>query len=1068
MTRLAGIREFVLSCRTLPILLDSDNQAMNHIQTLAACAAFLLPAWALGQIEQGGTPLHWGEPIQEKVVWETFSALDIAQLEAEDKVTATMKDAPWRFGIEHEVNFNLENSGSWTEEDGLRVWHLGIDAEGATSLSFYLEEFQIPKGGELFVYNADRTEFKGAFNHLSMKEWGGLALGLMEGDQVIMEYREPAGLSNHGQIAISQVVQGYRSLLQREAELDAAKSAAGPFGNSGACNINVNCPEGADWQVEKKAVALIVNGGFAACTGSMVNNTANDGTPYFLTANHCLGNPNTWTYYFNHESSTCSGSTGPTDNSISGGSLLVADGGSDVALIELSSTPPSSWDVEYAGWDASGATPDNATGIHHPSGDVKKICFEEDSPYTSSTGGAAVWWIDAWELGVTEPGSSGSPLFDQNHRIIGQLYGGAAACSGSVNNGAYDFYGRFDVSWGLGVSQYLDPTSSGTTVLDGYPTGFNTDEGCTDPTACNYSPLAIIDNGTCAENDACGVCGGDDSSCGGCTNPEACNYDADATIEDGSCILSGLALTISVGGGSWDSEIGWALESSDGIVVQGNAGSSTVCVAPDCYTFSMTDSYGDGWNGATYTLTDADGNVLASGDLDSAQNGDGSTVGSDLVQFGDADCGLGCTDPTACNYDEGASLDNGTCNFDCIGCTDPTACNYDETATEDDGSCVENDDCGVCGGDNSSCGGCTDSEACNYDSNAIFEDGSCLQNDDCGVCGGDNSSCGGCTNPEACNYDLTAILDDGSCFFADPAFGCDCSSEGGLVAVLSGTQESEATSLIGTGNPVAGVMDITLNFTGQGSAWPGDMAVTVISPEGQCVVFGGYDDAPSCDANLGNYTTVWPDDWTGTASGTYTAAVDLTSAGLSGDGTWSVSVYNGWASGPEVTYDLSFTLNGVCQLGDSVPGCTDSTACNYDEIATTDDGSCEYGQTYYLDSDGDGYGSVESGVTCNGVLPGNGSFQSGDCNDANSTVYPDAPGTGIGLDNDCNGTLDADEEEAVCPEDVNGDGVISVADILAVLAEFGCTTGCEADVDGDGNVIVSDLLSLLAAFGQDC
>ena len=64
--------------------------------------------------------------------------------------------------------------------------------------------------------------------------------------------------------------------------------------------------------------------------------------------------------------------------------------------------------------------------------------------------------------------------------------------------------------------------------------------------------------------------------------------------------------------------------------------------------------------------------------------------------------------------------------------------------------------------------------------------------------------------------------------------------------------------------------------------------------------------------------------------------------------------------------------------------------------------------------------------------------------------------------------MDADEEEAVCPEDVNGDGVISVADILAVLAEFGCTTGCEADVDGDGNVIVSDLLSLLAAFGQDC
>ena len=168
-----------------------ENQTMNHIKTLAACAALLLPAWAFGQIEQGGTPLHWGEPIQETVVWETFGALDLAQLAEEDRVTAALKDAPWRFGIEHEVEFNLTNAGAWSEEDGLRVWRLGVKAEGATSLSFYLDEFQVPKGGELFMYNADRTEFKGAFNHLSVKEWGGLALSLMEGDQVILEYREP-------------------------------------------------------------------------------------------------------------------------------------------------------------------------------------------------------------------------------------------------------------------------------------------------------------------------------------------------------------------------------------------------------------------------------------------------------------------------------------------------------------------------------------------------------------------------------------------------------------------------------------------------------------------------------------------------------------------------------------------------------------------------------------------------------------------------------------------------------------------------------------------------------------
>ena len=118
--------------------------------------------------------------------------------------------------------------------------------------------------------------------------------------------------------------------------------------------------------------------------------------------------------------------------------------------------------------------------------------------------------------------------------------------------------------------------------------------------------------------------------------------------------------------------------------------------------------------------------VLASGDLDTAQSGDGSTQGSDILQIGVTDCGLGCTDATACNYDADATLDDGSCDFDCTGCTDPTSCNYDPTATQDDGSCAVNDDCGVCGGDNSTCSGCTDSNACNYDATATVDDGSCI------------------------------------------------------------------------------------------------------------------------------------------------------------------------------------------------------------------------------------------------------------------------------------------------------------------------------------------------------
>ena len=165
---------------------------------------------------------------------------------------------------------------------------------------------------------------------------------------------------------------------------------------------------------------------------------------------------------------------------------------------------------------------------------TKKICFEEDSPYQSSTSGA-VWWISNWEQGVTEPGSSGSPLFDQNQRIIGQLFGGAAACSGSVNNGSFDYYGRMDESWTLGVAAYLDPLGTGQLTLDGYPTNSSANLGCTLPSACNYDPNATKTMAPVKSMTPAAFVE-DSTSCVGCADASACNYDMDATIEDDGCV----------------------------------------------------------------------------------------------------------------------------------------------------------------------------------------------------------------------------------------------------------------------------------------------------------------------------------------------------------------------------------------------------------------------------------------------------------------------------------------------------------------------------------------------------
>ena len=352
--------------------------------------------------------------------------------------------------------------------------------------------------------------------------------------------------------------------------------------------------------------------------------------------------------------------------------------------------------------------------------------------------------------------------------------------------------------------------------------------------------------------------------------------------------------------------------------------------------------------------------------------------------------------------------------------------------------------------------GCTDATACNYDASAQNDDGTC------------DFSCYGCTNNAACNYDASATIDDGSCFLPDPGFGCDCSTDGAITTTLSGTEQSAPFTFQGTGNPVAESFDITLNFTGAGGAWPGDMAVTVTDPNGQCTSFGGYDNSPPSCNSIGQYQAIWPGDWTGSADGTYTASVDLAAAGLSGAGTWAVTLYNGWTSGPAVTYEATFTLNDVCSVGEGVLGCTSMDACNYNPEATEDDGSCilPY-DVVYVDEDGDGIGGNAAIADACDPLPDNWVLTTGDCDDSNDAIYPGAPGTGQGVDNNCDGQITGDEANA-CPQDVNGDGNVTVADVLAILGEFGCTSECSADVDGDGSVTVGDILSVLSAFGQPC
>ena len=463
----------------------------------------LLPLFSLyslfifSQVTNEGFPISWSYLSAELSDLEAnlLPSFDLQAAKEEDKTNDYLFDKPWRFGYMHSVDYGFED-GNWDVlENGDRIWRILISSQDALSLNFIFDNLFIPKGGSLYLYNDDRSDLLGAYTDTQNQEGGILGTWIVKGDSVWIEYYEPQNVTGQGTLHIVKATHGYRNA-------DTFNQAKG-LNDSGDCNLDVDCSIGEDWEElkehNKRSVGILLSGGSGFCTGALINNTQNDGTPYFLTADHCYSNPASWAFRFGWISpntvcaTTVNSSNGPTNMTISGASLRARDAGSDFALVEINTEIPEDWDRVFAGYDKSDNFPEFQVGIHHPSGDVMKVCRDENPATKEVNGGAQTWEIvggglyGGWEIGVTEPGSSGSPLFDQEGRIIGQLYGGGAACSGTNDNGALDYYGRVGVSWeGAGTSStrlrdWLDPQNSGEDTMDPYPTltKFDNDSGVT-------------------------------------------------------------------------------------------------------------------------------------------------------------------------------------------------------------------------------------------------------------------------------------------------------------------------------------------------------------------------------------------------------------------------------------------------------------------------------------------------------------------------------------------------------------------------------------------------------------
>ncbi len=470
----------------------------------------LLSLVTFSQQGDGGLPKTFKEVVDyNKIDKRVFDEPNITALKIEDSLTDNSGTAPWRFGFNNNTNINISNSGIWINlPNGDRIWQLVVVCKNALTINLTFSQTVIPTGNELYVYNPSKDFILGKFTASHLYN-GELGTELVPGEMTIVEYFVPKG-SSIGNVNICTVTHGYRT--PNEFLLKA-------FGGSGACNVNVNCPEGAAWTQQRNSVVMLVSGSNGFCTGALINNTLNDGKPYVLTANHCYSNPATWIFRFQWESTSCiNPSTSPTFQSLSGAVLRAQGTPSDFCLVEITGglvngTVPAAYTPYFSGWDNTETISPSAVCIHHPSGDIKKIAIENNALISTSFGGSpsnSHWGVLSWDLGVTEPGSSGSPLFNQNRRIIGQLHGGASACGASVLS---DEYGKVSVSWNPAGSttsgqlkHWLDPNNTNASFVDGYdPSNAPTitlDAGLSNSAfiqtslcGSNYIPNVTISNG---------------------------------------------------------------------------------------------------------------------------------------------------------------------------------------------------------------------------------------------------------------------------------------------------------------------------------------------------------------------------------------------------------------------------------------------------------------------------------------------------------------------------------------------------------------------------------------------
>ncbi len=461
--------------------------------SLSCASVFMLLLAVNAQVHFGGKPIAASHRLTEAVADTVL--LPEAMKDLRDEAVTGMHEP----GEDHHAGFavplvfNPLNKGYWDVIDNqLHVWRIKLRSPGALAIGVNFSEFILGANARLFVYDESRKTVLGAFDHRNNNPNKVFSTAVIPGETIIIEYQEPYHARKKERV--EHAILHIESIIHiTQVALPGPSGKEKNIGGSGDCHVNINCAEGDNWQAQKRGVArMLMRSGnsYSWCTGSLINNTALDAAPLFLTASHCGMNASHhdlwfWQFYFNFELASCENSGFPPINMVYGADLLSTGpmhGGSDFKLLELHHPPPAHWRPYFNGWDRTGDGNTTGAAIHHPKGDVKKI-----SSYTTGListapllAGQQMATNSAWSVlwdptgnghGVTEEGSSGSPIFNQNGKIIGTLSGGTSSCN---NPNQPDFFGKFSHHWDRNGAEpfnrldtHLDPLEKGIKSLPG-------------------------------------------------------------------------------------------------------------------------------------------------------------------------------------------------------------------------------------------------------------------------------------------------------------------------------------------------------------------------------------------------------------------------------------------------------------------------------------------------------------------------------------------------------------------------------------------------------------------------